>query len=62
MKLYLFVDLKNVDLLYEVINNPLQDFNKILIYTEKSYESQIMVSFDYDTYIMLLDQNKIEIV
>lgn len=62
MKLYLFVDLKSVDLLYEVINNPLQDFNKILIYTEKSYESQIMVSFDYDTYIMLLDQNKIEIV
>lgn len=62
MKLYLFVDLKNIDLLHKVINNPTQEFNKILIYMKKSYESQIMISFDYDTYIMLLDQNKIEIV
>lgn len=62
MKIYLYIYPNIIDILYRVINNPMQDFNKISLYKNKVNENSIMISLDYDTYIMLLDQNKIEIV
>lgn len=62
MKIHCYIYINHIDILNRVINNPLQDFNKITLYKEKDNENVIMVSLDYDTYIMLLDQNKVEIV
>lgn len=62
MKIHCYIYSNQIDILNRVINNPLQDFNKITLYKEKGHENLIMISLDYDTYIMLLDQNKVEFV
>lgn len=54
-----------MDIFSRILKNPLQDYNKLSLFknrTELGSENLIMISLDYDTYIMLLDQNKIEIV
>ena len=65
MKIYLYVDLDHLGLLNKLAkhNNIYWDeLDKVFLHTEKTYENQIMVSLDHDTYIILLDHNKIEIV
>jgi hypothetical protein len=62
MKLYLYINIEEIEVLHRVINNPMQDFNKISLFLEKNNKGMILVSLDYDTYINLIDQNKIEVL
>lgn len=62
MKIHFYVYINQIDILNRIISNPLQDFNKMTVLSKDNGENVILISLDYDTYIMLLDQNKIEIV
>jgi hypothetical protein len=62
MKLYFHIELEQIDFLNKIIKNPFVEFEKIKLFKSRVSENLILVSLEYDTYIRLLDQNKIEIV
>lgn len=63
MKIHLYIYQKDLDAFSQILKNPWQDFDIVSLYKRKSdfSNNKIMISLDYDTYINMLDQNKIEI-
>ena len=63
MKIYLYIFQKDLDAFNQILKNPWQEFDTVSLYkrASKFSNNHIMISLDYDTYINLLDQNKIEI-
>ena len=65
MRIYLYVYQNQMDIFHRILKNPWQDYDKISLFKDKKEfgsSNMIMISLDYDTYINLLDQNKIEIL
>ena len=62
MKIYFYIYLNQIYIFNRIVNKPMQEFNKITVYNQQINNNLVLVSIDYDKYINLLDQNKIEIL
>jgi hypothetical protein len=62
MKVYLYINSNLMDILNRMIKNPLHEFDTLRVYHEPVNPSQIMISLDYDTFILLQDNKLINFI
>lgn len=61
MKVYVYININLLDVLNKMISNPLHHHDAIEIYSSTDSGEHIMIQLDYDTLILLQDQNLIKL-
>lgn len=62
MKVYVYINSNLMDILNRMIKNPLHEFDTIRVYQKPINPIQIMISLDYDTFILLQDNKLINFI
>jgi hypothetical protein len=62
MKVYVYINSNLLDILNRMIKNPLHEADPIRVYHKSINPSQIMISLDYDTFILLQDNKLINFI
>lgn len=62
MKVYLYLNSNLIDILNRMIQNPLHDADAINVYHKPINPVQIMISLDYDTFVLLQDRKLIRFI
>ena len=62
MRLYLYVSLDQLEQINKLFKDSNIETDLIKVFTTQRQQRMVLVEFDYDTYINLIDQSKIEVI
>lgn len=62
MRLYLYVSLDQLEQINKLFKDSNTETDLIKVFTTQRQQRLVLVEFDYDTYINLIDQLKIEVI